>query len=99
MKMRSFNKIAISSAVIAGLITPAYAFAAELPTAPEVTNTSSNINSDASSTSVTTQPMKVIKVKATKKRAAKKSAMKKASKKTAAKKATKKRVRRSIVRK
>ena len=93
---KSIKKIAISGAVVAGLIAPSVAIAAEVPAVP---NTNAAVNSG-----VTTEPMKVVKVKASKKvpakkATAKKSTAKKASKKSAAKKSTKKRVRRSLVRK
>jgi hypothetical protein len=86
MKM-SMKRIAISGALIAGLFAPSLAIAAEVPTNSSVNN------------GVTTEPMKVVKVKATKKTAAKKVVKKKATKKAEVKKTTKKRVRRSVVRK
>jgi hypothetical protein len=87
---KSMKRIAISGALVAGLVAPSLAIAAEIPQVP--TNTTVN-------TGVSTEPMKVVKVKATKKSPAKKAVKKKATKKAAAKKTTKKRVRRSLVRK
>jgi hypothetical protein len=87
---KSMKRIAISGALVAGLVAPSLAIAAEVPQVP--TNTTVN-------TGVSTEPMKVVKVKATKKSPAKKAVKKKATKKAAAKKTTKKRVRRSLVRK
>ena len=52
------KKLAISAAIIAALITPSVATAAEVPQVPANTSGSSG---------VTTEPMKVVKVKATKK--------------------------------
>ena len=78
--------IAICGALLAGLVAPSVAIAAEVPQVP--TNSVAN-------TGVTTEPMKVVKAKGTKKSATKKVVKKKA----AAKKIAKKRVRRSLARK
>ena len=72
---------------MAGLVAPSVAIAAEVPQVP--------INS-AANTGVSTEPMKVVKVKATKKTSAK---VKKSSakvKKVAKKSVAKKRVRRAL---
>ena len=88
---KSMKHIAICSALMAGLVAPSVAIAAEVPQVP----TNSAVN-----TGVSTEPMKVVKVKGAKKSATKKSVKKKVrAKKAAAKKITKKRVRRSLVRK
>jgi hypothetical protein len=88
------KKIAISAAIIAGLIAPAASVAAEVPQLP-TTSEAANVNATANTSGVTTEPMKVVKVKASKKSPAKK---KQAAKKTK-KKTSKKRVHRSMVRK
>ena len=83
--------IAICSALMAGLVAPSVAIAAEVPQVP---------SNSAVNTGVSTEPMKVVKVKGAKKSATNKSVKKKVrAKKAAAKKITKKRVRRSLVRK
>lgn len=87
----SLRKIGISSVVIAGLITPSIAMAADVTEVPQLPATSVE---NSNGTAVSTEQMKVVKVKASKKVAAKKSTVKKAKKK-----ATKKRVRRSLIRK
>ena len=88
---KSMKHIAISGALMAGLLAPSFAIAAEVPQVP---------NNSAVNTGVSTEPMKVVKVKGAKKSATKKAVKKKAvKKKAAAKKITKKRVRRSLVRK
>ena len=79
------------SALMAGLVAPSVAIAAEVPQVP---------SNSAVNTGVSTEPMKVVKVKGAKKSATKKSVKTKVrAKKAAAKKITKKRVRRSLVRK
>jgi hypothetical protein len=93
---KSIKSLAISGAIVTGLIAPSVSLAAEVPAVP---NTNAAVN-----TGVSTEPMKVVKVKASKKTPAKKTqakkaTVKKASKKAAAKRTTKKRVRRSLVRK
>ncbi len=98
MKKHSLNKIAISALLISGLAAPA-ALAVEVPQVP-IAPQETKVNNSG----VSTEPMKVVKVKATKKKATAKATKKKATakatkKKVAAKKATKKRVRRSLVRK
>jgi hypothetical protein len=90
---KTIKNIVISAAVMTGLIAPAIATAAEVPQVPE---SNATLNSG-----VTTEPMKVVKVKASKKAPAKKATAKKATakraaKKSAAKRTSKKRVRRSI---
>lgn len=92
---KSMKHIAICGALMAGLVAPSVAIAAEVPQVP---------SNSAANTGVSTEPMKVVKVKGAKKSATKsatkKAVKKKAStKKAAAKKITKKRVRRSLVRK
>jgi esterase/lipase len=87
---KSMKRIAISGALLAGLVAPSLAIAAEVPQVP-TTGANTTVN-----TGVSTEPMKVVKVKATKKSPAKKSVKKKATKKAAPKKSVKKRVRRSI---
>jgi len=88
---KSMKHIAICSALMAGLVAPSVAIAAEVPQVP---------SNSAVNTGVSTEPMKVVKVKGAKKSATKKSVKKKVrAKKAAAKKITKKRVRRSLVRK
>jgi len=93
---KSMKHIAICSALMAGLVAPSVAIAAEVPQVP---------SNSAVNTGVSTEPMKVVKVKGAKKSATKKSTAKKSvkkkvrAKKAAAKKITKKRVRRSLVRK
>ena len=87
----SLKKISICSALIAGLISPNLAIAAEVPA---LTDTPSQ---NTQSAAVRTEPMKVVKVKASKKTSVKKATAKKAKKTT--KKVAKKRVRRSIIRK
>jgi hypothetical protein len=98
---KSIKSLAISGAIVTGLIAPSVSLAAEVPAVP---NTNAAVN-----TGVSTEPMKVVKVKASKntpakktpakKTQVKKATAKKASKKAAAKRTTKKRVRRSLVRK
>ena len=88
---KSVKRIGISASLVAGLLAPSFAIAAEVPAVPNVVNTQTN-------SGVSTEPMKVVKVKATKRTPAKKSVKKKVTKK-AAKKNTKKRVRRSLARK
>ncbi len=88
---KSMKHIAICSALMAGLVAPSVAIAAEVPQVP---------SNSAVNTGVSTEPMKVVKVKGAKKSATKKSVKTKVrAKKAAAKKITKKRVRRSLVRK
>ena len=88
---KSMKHIAICSALMAGLVAPSVAIAAEVPQVP---------SNSAVNTGVSTEPMKVVKVKGAKKTATKKVVKKKVTKKkAAAKKITKKRVRRSLVRK
>ena len=88
---KSMKHIAICSALMAGLVAPSVAIAAEVPQVP---------SNSAVNTGVSTEPMKVVKVKGAKKSATNKSVKKKVrAKKAAAKKITKKRVRRSLVRK
>ena len=88
---KSMKHIAVCSALMAGLVAPSVAIAAEVPQVPS----NSTVN-----TGVSTEPMKVVKVKGAKKSATKKVVKKKVTKKkAAAKKITKKRVRRSLVRK
>ena len=88
---KSMKHIAICSALMAGLVAPSVAIAAEIPQVP---------SNSAVNTGVSTEPMKVVKVKGAKKSATNKSVKKKVrAKKAAAKKITKKRVRRSLVRK
>ena len=88
---KSMKHIAICSALMAGLVAPSVAIAAEVPQVP---------SNSAVNTGVSTEPMKVVKVKGAKKSATKKSVKTKVrAKKAAAKKITKKRVRRSFVRK
>ena len=88
---KSMKHIAVCSALMAGLVAPSVAIAAEVPQVP---------SNSAVNTGVSTEPMKVVKVKGAKKSATKKSVKKKVrAKKAAAKKITKKRVRRSLVRK
>ena len=88
---KSMKHIAICSALMAGLVAPSVAIAAEVPQVP---------SNSAVNTGVSTEPMKVVKVKGAKKSATKKVVKKKVKKKkAAAKKITKKRVRRSLVRK
>ena len=87
---KSMKHIAICSTLMAGLVAPSVAIAAEVPQVP---------SNSAANTGVSTEPMKVLKVKAAKKTTAK---VKKSSakvKKVAKKTITKKRVRRSLVRK
>ena len=94
---KSLRKIALSSALIAGLALPSLAVAAEVPQVPNSAVDNGN------SAAVSTEQMKVVKVKAAKKTSPKKATVKKASvkkaKKKAVKKVAKKRVRRSIIRK
>lgn len=88
---KSIKYIAICGALIAGLVAPTIAIAAEVPQVP--TNSAAN-------TGVSTEPMKVVKVKGAKKSATKKVTKKQPTKKrTAAKKITKNRSRRSLARK
>ena len=88
---KSMKHLAICSALMAGLVAPSVAIAAEVPQVP---------SNSAVNTGVSTEPMKVVKVKGAKKSATKKVVKKKVTKKkAAAKKITKKRVRRSLVRK
>ena len=88
---KSMKHIAICSTLMAGLVAPSVAIAAEVPQVP---------SNSAANTGVSTEPMKVVKVKGAKKSATKKVVKKKVTKKkAAAKKITKKRVRRSLVRK
>ena len=88
---KSMKHIAVCSALMAGLVAPSVAIAAEVPQVP---------SNSAVNTGVSTEPMKVVKVKGAKKSATKKSVKTKVrAKKAAAKKITKKRVRRSLVRK
>ena len=88
---KSMKHIAICGALMAGLVAPSIAIAAEVPQVP---------SNSAANTGVSTEPMKVVKVKGAKKSATKKVVKKKVTKKkAAAKKITKKRVRRSLVRK
>ena len=88
---KSMKHIAICGTLMAGLVAPSIAVAAEVPQV----QSNSALNSG-----VSTEPMKVVKVKGAKKSATKKVVKKKVTKKkAAAKKITKKRVRRSLVRK
>lgn len=91
---KSMKRIVMSGALVAGLVAPSLAIAAEVPQVP------TNASNTTVNSGLTTEPMKVVKVKATKKSPAKKSVKKKVvKKKAAAKKTNKKRIRRSLVRK